>query len=48
MLRSSRQITLGKRYAGRYFEFEKRANGKLVLRPVNVQRGTGRADVATE
>ena len=41
---SSGQITLGKRYAGRYFEIEERANGELVLRPVKVLRDTGPAD----
>jgi len=45
---SSGQITLGKRYAGRYFEFEERANGELVLRPVKVLRDTGQAEVTTE
>jgi hypothetical protein len=45
---SSGQITLGKRYAGRYFDVEERANGELVLRPVKVLRDTSRADVAAE
>lgn len=33
---SSGQITLGKRFAGRRFLIEERANGELVLRPVKV------------
>lgn len=41
---SSGQITLGKRYAGRYFEIEERPNGELVLRPVKVLRDTGSSD----
>ncbi|MBX3684498.1 MAG: hypothetical protein KF909_00075 [Rhodocyclaceae bacterium] len=41
---SSGQLTLGKRYAGRYFEIEERANGELLLRPVKVLRDTGSAD----
>lgn len=45
---SSGQITLGKRYAGRYFEIEERANGELVLRPVKVLRDTGEADASVE
>jgi hypothetical protein len=33
---SSGQLTLGKRYAGRYFEIEELPNGELLLRPVKV------------
>jgi hypothetical protein len=45
---SSGQITLGKRFAGRYFEIEERANGELVLRPVKVLRDTGQAEAAAD
>lgn len=37
---SSGQLTLGKRYAGRYFEIEERPNGELLLRPVKVVSDT--------
>ena len=30
------QLTLGKKYSGRYFEVEERAYGELVLRPVRL------------
>jgi hypothetical protein len=41
---SSGQITLGKRYAGRYFEIEERSNGELLLRPVKVVPALARTE----
>ncbi len=35
---TSGQLTLGKKYSGRYFEVEERENGELVLRPVKLVR----------
>jgi hypothetical protein len=40
MVGASGQLTLGKRYSGRYFEVEERAEGELVLRPVRLVRDT--------
>ncbi len=40
---ASGQLTLGKKYSGRHFEIEERANGELVLRPVRVVRDTASA-----
>ncbi len=40
---TSGQLTLGKKYSGRYFEMEERANGELVLRPVKLVRDNARA-----
>lgn len=39
---TSGQLTLGKKYSGRYFELEERANGELVLRPVKLVRDNAR------
>lgn len=38
---TSGQLTLGKKYSGRHFEVEERANGELLLRPVRLVRDTG-------
>lgn len=38
MVGSSGQLTLGKRYSGRYFEVEERSTGELVLHPVRLVR----------
>lgn len=35
---SSGQLTLGKRFAGRYFEVEELPGGEILLRPVRVMR----------
>ena len=43
---SSGQITLGKRYAGRYFEMVERPNGEILLRPVRLVPDTGKAKAA--
>ena len=40
---TSGQLTLGKKYSGRYFEMEERANGELVLRPVKLVRDNPKA-----
>jgi hypothetical protein len=40
MVGASGQLTLGKKYSGRHFEVEERANGELVLRPVRLVRDT--------
>lgn len=40
---TSGQLTLGKKYSGRYFELEERANGELVLRPVKLVRDSTRS-----
>jgi len=40
MVGTSGQLTLGKKYSGRHFEVEERANGELVLRPVRLVRDT--------
>ncbi len=48
---SSGQLTLGKRFAGRYFEIDERSNGELVLRPVKVvpaAAATAAAETAPE
>lgn len=37
---TSGQLTLGKKYSGRHFEVEERANGELLLRPVRLVRDT--------
>jgi hypothetical protein len=42
MVGTSGQLTLGKKYSGRHFEVEERANGELVLRPVRLVRDTAR------
>lgn len=36
MVGSSGQLSLGKKYAGKYFEIEQREDGTLVLRPMQV------------
>lgn len=36
MVGSSGQLSLGKKYAGKYFEIEQRGDGALVLRPMKV------------
>ena len=38
MVGASGQLTLGKKYSGRYFEVEELASGELVLRPVRLVR----------
>lgn len=43
---SSGQITLGKRYAGRYFQVEELPNGELLLRPVTVVRDAAVAEAS--
>jgi len=40
MVGTSGQLTLGKKYSGRHFELEERANGELILRPVRLVRDT--------
>ena len=45
---SSGQLTLGKRFAGKYFELEEHANGELLLRPVKLVRDTNPASVVQE
>lgn len=36
MVGSSGQLSLGKKYAGKYFEIEQTADGSLLLRPMKV------------